>query len=66
MTEKRYTEDPTQPSAYILGRELIFKLRERAKARDGAKFSLKAFHADLLSRGTVPPPLLAHEMFEQP
>jgi uncharacterized protein (DUF885 family) len=60
---KRYTETPTKPSAYMVGRELIFKLRERARQRDGAKFSLKAFHVDLLSRGTVPPNLLAKEMF---
>lgn len=60
---KRYTESPTQPSAYMLGRQMIFTLRERAQKRDGAKFSLKAFHADLLSRGTVPPSLLAKEMF---
>ncbi len=60
---KRYTESPTQPSAYMIGRQKIFELRERARQRDGAKFSLKAFHVDLLSRGTVPPSLLAKEMF---
>lgn len=60
---KRYSGDPTQPSAYLIGRELIFQLRERARERDGAAFSLKAFHSDLLSRGTVPPSLLAKEMF---
>jgi uncharacterized protein (DUF885 family) len=47
----------------MVGRELIVQLRERAKLRDGARFSLKAFHADFLSRGTVPPSLLAKEMF---
>lgn len=60
---KRYTLNPTQPLAYMVGRQLIFRLREDVKKRDGAKFSLKKFHADLLSRGTVPPPLLAKEMF---
>jgi uncharacterized protein (DUF885 family) len=60
---KRYTETPTQPSAYMIGRQMIFRLRERARERDGANFSLKAFHTDLLSRGTVPPSLLAREMF---
>ena len=30
---KRYTEEPTQPSAYMVGRQMIFKLRERAKKR---------------------------------
>lgn len=60
---KRYTESPTQPSAYMVGRQKILELRERARARDGARFSLEAFHTDLLSRGTVPPSLLAREMF---
>lgn len=60
---RRYTEDPTQPSAYIIGREKILELRERAKQRDGAKFSLKAFHTDLLGRGSLPPSLAAKEMF---
>ena len=60
---KRYTASPTQPSAYMVGRQMIFKLRDRAKKRDGDKYSLKAFHVDLLSRGTVPPSLLSKEMF---
>jgi uncharacterized protein (DUF885 family) len=60
---KRYSLSPTQPLSYMVGRQLIFKLRERCKARDGAKFSLKAFHSDLLGRGTIPPTLLAREIF---
>ena len=60
---KRYSQTPTDPSAYMVGRQLIFKLRDRAKKRDGASFSLKAFHSDLLTRGTVPPSLLAKEIF---
>lgn len=61
---KRYTLSPTQPSAYMVGRQMILKLRDRARERDGAKFTLKGFHTDLLSRGTVPPSLLAKEMFD--
>ncbi len=60
---KRYTRDPTQSSAYMIGRQAILALRERARQRDGERFSLKAFHSDLLGRGTVPPSLLAKEMF---
>ncbi len=60
---KRYTLSPTQPLAYMIGRQMIFKLRDRYKEREGAKFSLKKFHADLLSRGTIPPSLIAREMF---
>ena len=60
---KRYTESATQPSAYIVGRQKILALRERAKARDGARFSLKAFHSDLLSHGSIAPSLVGREMF---
>ncbi len=60
---KRYTSDPTQPLAYIVGREKIFALREKYKAREGEHFSLKRFHEDLLSHGTIVPALIAEEMF---
>lgn len=60
---KRYTTSPTQPSAYMLGREGILALRERARKQPA--FSLKAFHADLLGRGTIPPALLEKEMFPE-
>jgi uncharacterized protein (DUF885 family) len=63
---KRYTASPTQPSSYMIGREMIFRLRERVAKRDGAQFSLKAFHTDLLARGTVSPALSEKEMFGDP
>jgi uncharacterized protein (DUF885 family) len=61
---KRYTMSPTQPLAYLTGREMIVKMRERYKQREGAKFSLKKFHTDVLVRGTVSPSLMAREIFE--
>ncbi|MBX3232738.1 MAG: DUF885 domain-containing protein [Labilithrix sp.] len=63
---RRYTEDPTQPSAYIVGREKILELRRRAREQGGASFSLERFHGDLLARGTIPPSLAAREMFPAP
>ena len=60
---KRYTLSPTQPLAYLTGRQMIFKMRERYRAREGAKFSLKKFHTDVLMRATVPPSLMAKEIF---
>jgi len=60
---KRYTQSPTQPLSYMVGRQMIMKLRERCKARDGAGFTLKRFHSDVLARGTVAPSLLTKEMF---
>ncbi len=60
---KRYTTNPTQPLAYLTGREMIFKLRERYKAREGERFTLKRFHTEILSHGTIAPGLIAKEMF---
>jgi uncharacterized protein (DUF885 family) len=60
---KRYTLTPTQPLAYMVGRQMIFKMRERYREREGAKFSLKKFHTDVLTRATVPPSLMAREIF---
>jgi uncharacterized protein (DUF885 family) len=61
---KRYTLEPTQPLSYLIGREMIFRLRERYKEREKDRFTLKRFHAELLSRGGIAPGLLAEEMFE--
>jgi len=60
---KRYTESPTQPLSYLIGRERIIAMRERMRTRDGARFSLKAFHTEVLTRGTVAPGLLEREIF---
>lgn len=60
---KRYTMTPTQPLAYLTGRQRIFKMRERYRERDPAAFSLKKFHTDVLTRATVPPSLMAREIF---
>ncbi len=59
---KRYTSTPTQPLSYLIGREKILALRREAQAREGASFSLKKFHDDLLSHGTIPLKLVAEEM----
>jgi len=62
---KRYTETPTQPSSYLVGRQKILALRERAKKEWGDKFTLKRFHDELLSHGTIAPGLVEQEMFEK-
>jgi len=59
---KRYTMTPTQPLAYLTGREAIFELRRRYEAREKERYSLKRFHSELLTRGTIPPGLLAKEL----
>ena len=62
---KRYTMDPTQPSSYLIGREEIVKIRARYKAKMGANYTLRAFHTEVLSHGTIAPGMLAREMFEE-
>jgi uncharacterized protein (DUF885 family) len=60
---KRYTMEPTQPLSYLVGRQRILALRERYKAQQGAAFSLKAFHTELLSHGDIAQGLVEREMF---
>ncbi len=62
---KRYTAEPTQPLAYLVGREMLFKLRDRFMQREGERFTLKRFHTEVLSHGTIAPGLLAQEIFER-
>jgi uncharacterized protein (DUF885 family) len=38
-------------------------LRERYKAREKEKFTLKRFHTEVLSHGTIAPGLLEREIF---
>lgn len=61
---KRYTMSPTQPLSYLVGRERIMAMRERFKQKTGAAFTLEAFHAAVLSHGTIAPGLVEREMFE--
>jgi uncharacterized protein (DUF885 family) len=60
---KRYTMSPTQPLSYLVGREEIRAMRDKYKARAGAAYSLKAFHTELLSHGTIAQGLVEKEMF---
>jgi len=43
---------------YTLGKLLIYKLRADWQAEQGAAYSLKAFHDELLAHGAPPVPLL--------
>jgi uncharacterized protein (DUF885 family) len=60
---RRYCQTPTQPLAYWIGREEIFRLRERYKVQQGSAYTLKGFHEALLSKGTIPPALIERELF---
>ncbi len=61
---KRYTMTPTQPLSYLVGRQKLFELRERYRARAGERFTLLDFHRDVLAHGTISPVLVAKEIFE--
>ena len=55
---ERYMVWPAQALAYKVGALKIAELRARAQAAMGAKFSLPAFHAQVLGDGTLPLSLL--------
>lgn len=65
---KRYSENPTQPLSYMVGREKIFEIRARYKKereREGKPFDLREFHRQVLTRGTLAPALLERELFAE-
>ncbi len=50
----RYTSSPTYQLSYLLGRELILRLRADEQARLGDAFSLRRFHDGMLWSGCLP------------
>jgi len=64
---RRYTthNNPTYPSSYLVGKTLIQELREEWRQRQGAFYSLKAFHDRLLSYGSPPVKLIAERMLSE-
>jgi len=54
----RYISWPGQAPSYMIGNLEILRLRAAAKARLGAQFDLRAFHDQVLGRGSVTLPLL--------
>lgn len=58
---ERYAVWPGQATGYMVGRELINRLRARARSELGAAFDLKAFHDMVLSQGSIPLTTLERE-----
>jgi len=54
----RYIGMPAQALAYKLGQREIFRLREAARSRLGARFEIKGFHDAVLTSGAVRLPIL--------
>jgi uncharacterized protein (DUF885 family) len=54
----RYIGWPGQALAYMIGRNEIVDLREKAKRAAGASFDIKAFHDKVLGSGNVTLPVL--------
>ena len=51
---RRYTQTPTQPMSYLIGKREINCLRDDVRKAEGANFDLKDFHDRLLSLGSIP------------
>jgi uncharacterized protein (DUF885 family) len=50
----RYLSNPGQALAYMIGKLKFDELRERAKAKLGARFDVRRFHNMLLDQGALP------------
>lgn len=59
---RRYTYTPGYQMSYAIGKQEIMRLRERTKAAEGARFSLKRFHDRVLDEGSLPTPLIAEAL----
>ena len=62
---KRYTQSPTQPMSYIVGKLEILRLRDDYRKQQGGEYKLKEFHDHLLSYGSIPIRLVRSLMLEQ-
>jgi len=58
----RYTQTPTQPMSYLMGKCEILQIVEQYRARY-PEHSLKQMHDALLSCGSLPPRLMRRRLF---
>jgi uncharacterized protein (DUF885 family) len=51
---ERYTVNPGQACSYKIGHSMFAQIRDRAKAKQGARFDIKAYHTAVLRHGRLP------------
>ena len=51
---ERYTVNPGQACSYKIGHSMFARIREQAKAKQGARFDIKAYHTAMLRHGRLP------------
>jgi hypothetical protein len=61
---RRYTQSPSYPLSYLLGKHLILQLREEVKQKMGGKYNEKFFHDTITANGHLPISLL-RKVFDQ-
>lgn len=54
----RYTYTPTYQMSYLMGKQEIVKLRDAYMKKTGSSYSMREFHDQLLSDGSIPPALI--------
>lgn len=59
-----YTQLPSYPLSYLLGKHLILQLREEVKQKMGSKYNERFFHDTLTANGYLPIALL-RKVFDQ-
>jgi len=61
---KRYTQSPSYPLSYLLGKHLILQLKQELKEKMGDKFNERFFHDTITANGYLPIAML-RKIFEQ-
>jgi uncharacterized protein (DUF885 family) len=59
---ERYVVNPGQACSYKIGQLEIFRLRDKARAALGQRYTIKEFHNVVLSAGSVPLTVLEREV----